>query len=101
MGDVSAEASPGLSIIERNVVRLRSLVEDLLTLSAYDGARAPREGRPVDLAAIVVESLQSMRPTIAPSGLEVEPELDPTLGDVQGDVMDSIERVMPTCSTTR
>ncbi len=88
MGDLSSEVSAGLSIIERNVVRLRSLVEDLLTLSAYDGTRAPREGRPVDLAAIVVECLQSMRPTIASAGLDVDLELDPTLGDVTGDVMD-------------
>jgi two-component system phosphate regulon sensor histidine kinase PhoR len=93
MGDLSDEVSAGLSIIERNVIRLRSLVEDLLTLSAYDGSRGPREGRPVDLAAIVVECLQSMRPTIANAGLEVDLELDPTLGDVMGDVMD-FERVM-------
>ena len=93
MGDLSPDVASGLSIIERNVVRLRSLVEDLLTLSAYDGARGPREGRPVDLAAIVVECLQSMRPTIANAGLEVDLELDPTLGDVMGDVMD-FERVM-------
>lgn len=88
MGEVAPEVSAGLSIIQRNVVRLRSLVEDLLTLSAYDGARGPREGRPVDLAAIVVECLQSMRPTIANAGLEVELQLDATLGDVLGDVMD-------------
>ena len=88
MGDVSDEVSSGLTIIERNVVRLRSLVEDLLTLSAYDGAGRQREGRPVDLAAIVVETLQSMRPTIAAAGLEVELERRPDLGDVQGDVMD-------------
>jgi two-component system phosphate regulon sensor histidine kinase PhoR len=93
MGELGADVSAGLSIIERNVVRLRSLVEDLLTLSAYDGARGPREGRPVDLAAIVVECLQSMRPTIANAGLAVDLELDPTLGDVMGDVMD-FERVM-------
>ena len=93
MGDVGPEVSAGLSIIERNVVRLRALVEDLLTLSAYDAARGPREGRPVDLAAIVVETLQSMRPTIASAGLEIDLHLDPTLGDVLGDVMD-FERVM-------
>ena len=44
MGDLSAEVSSGLSIIERNVVRLRSLVEDLLTLSAYDGVARPARG---------------------------------------------------------
>ena len=93
MGELTGEVASGLSIIERNVIRLRSLVEDLLTLSAYDGSRGPREGRPVDLAAIVVECLQSMRPTIANAGLAVDLELDPTLGDVMGDVMD-FERVM-------
>ena len=93
MGELGSDVAAGLSIIERNVVRLRSLVEDLLTLSAYDGSRGPREGRPVDLAAIVVECLQSMRPTIANAGLAVDLELDPTLGDVMGDVMD-FERVM-------
>ncbi|MBV9830329.1 MAG: GHKL domain-containing protein, partial [Marmoricola sp.] len=93
MGDVDPEIGAGLSIIQRNVVRLRALVEDLLTLSAYDAARGPREGRPVDLAAIVAETLQSMRPTIASAGLEIDLHLDPTLGDVLGDVMD-FERVM-------
>jgi signal transduction histidine kinase len=93
MGEVSGDVSVGLAIIQRNVVRLRSLVEDLLTLSAYDGARGPRQGRPVDLAAIVAETLQSMRPTIAAVGLDVDLHLDPRLGDVLGDVMD-FERVI-------
>ena len=44
------EASPRAStIIERNAVRLRDLVEDLLTLSAYDAAQVQLDRRPTNL----------------------------------------------------
>jgi two-component system phosphate regulon sensor histidine kinase PhoR len=69
----------GVSIIERNVGRLRDLVEDLLTLSAYDAAQVHLDLRPTDLRALVAECVQALVPAIAAKGLEVQVLSEETL----------------------
>ena len=53
LGPVPEDLSQGLSIIERNVDRLRELVEDLLTLSAYDAEQVRLELEPLDLNGVL------------------------------------------------
>ncbi len=60
MGPLPKGMHAGLSVIERNAVRLRDLVEDLLTLSAYDAEVVQLDPQPVNLAGLVLECQQSM-----------------------------------------
>ena len=58
--------SAGLSVIERNAVRLRDLVEDLLTLSAYDAEVVRLDPQPVNLAGLVTRVPAGARPGSRP-----------------------------------
>ncbi len=71
MGELNESVHHGVSIIERNVDRLRALVDDLLTLSAYDAAQVRLDLKPTDLAAVVEECRLALVPAIAAKGLEV------------------------------
>jgi two-component system phosphate regulon sensor histidine kinase PhoR len=79
MGPLEDGVSAGVAIIERNVGRLRDLVEDLLTLSAYDAAQVSLDLRPTDLAAVVADCHQALVPAIDAKRLEfvfaAEPDL--------------------------
>jgi two-component system phosphate regulon sensor histidine kinase PhoR len=85
LGPLNEGVSQGVAIIERNVGRLRELVEDLLTLSAYDAAQVRLELRPTDLAAVVAECHQALVPAIAAKQLEmvlrIESGLPPAMAD--------------------
>lgn len=81
LGPLGDGVSKGVAIIERNVHRLRDLVEDLLTLSAYDAAQVRLDLQPTDLADVVAECLQALAPTTAARQVDVtvvrSPELPP------------------------
>jgi len=62
MGPLPRGVSAGLSVIERNAVRLRNLVEDLLTLSAYDADVVRLDRQPVNLAGLVRECRRNLMP---------------------------------------
>ena len=62
LGDLPNGVSVGLSVIERNAVRLRDLVEDLLTLSAYDADVVRLDRQQVNLAGLARECRQSCLP---------------------------------------
>ena len=78
-----------MAIIERNVGRLRDLVEDLLTLSAYDADQVRLDPRPTDLAGLVAECLQALVPATTAKELEVavveRSRLPPVLADRDAD----------------
>jgi two-component system, OmpR family, phosphate regulon sensor histidine kinase PhoR len=71
MGEVSDGVAQGITVIERNVVRLRALVEDLLTLSAYDAEEVHLDLQPVDLAGLVERCRQALLPTMADSDISM------------------------------
>jgi two-component system phosphate regulon sensor histidine kinase PhoR len=85
LGRLDDGVSRGVAIIERNVERLRDLVEDLLTLSAYDAAQVRLDLRATDLDAVVAECHRALLPAVLAKGLEVvvvsEPGLAPALAD--------------------
>ena len=93
LGQLDDGVSQGVAIIERNVGRLRDLVEDLLTLSAYDAEQVALERQPTDLLGVVAECLHALVPATVAKELEVavvsDPELPPVLADRQ-----QVERVL-------
>jgi len=62
LGDLPKGVAVGLSVIERNAVRLRDLVEDLLTLSAYDAEVVRLDRQRVNLVGLVRECQQECVP---------------------------------------
>jgi signal transduction histidine kinase len=62
LGELPEGVRAGFSVIERNAVRLRDLVEDLLIISAYDADEVRLEREPVDLAGVVHEARTALRP---------------------------------------
>ena len=85
LGPVPDDVSQGLSIIGRNVGRLRELVEDLLTLSTYDAEQVRLELEPLDLAEVLSDSVADLKEAAADRGLELvvttEDDLPPVLAD--------------------
>ena len=85
LGPVPDDVSQGLSIIGRNVGRLRELVEDLLTLSTYDAEQVRLELEPLDLAEVLSDSVADLQEAAADRGLELvvtsEDDLPPVLAD--------------------
>jgi signal transduction histidine kinase len=71
MGRLEGDALQGVAIIERNVGRLRDLVEDLLTMSAYDAEQVRLDRRATDLGGVVTECLQTLVPQTTDKQLEV------------------------------
>jgi two-component system phosphate regulon sensor histidine kinase PhoR len=61
MGRLPRGVHAGLSVIERNAVRLRNLVEDLLILSAYDAEVVRLDLQPLNLAGLARECQQSLK----------------------------------------
>jgi signal transduction histidine kinase len=80
-------------VIERNAVRLRNLVEDLLILSSYDADVVRLDPQPLNLAGLVRECRRSLLPVALDQHIELrivaERGLPPVLAD-----RDHIERVV-------
>jgi signal transduction histidine kinase len=93
LGPVDEGVSRGVAIIERNVRRLRDLVEDLLTLSAYDAAQVRLDLQPTDLADVVAECLEALAPTTTARQVDVTVVRSPALPSVPVD-RTQMERVV-------
>ena len=76
-----AEQDPGLSepeeratyleIVSRNAHRLLDMIDDLLFLAQFDSGVLPTNRQPVDVGALVAESVGGVRPVADAKGVEV------------------------------
>ena len=93
MGSLTTDLAQGVGIIERNVLRLRQLVEDLLSLSAYDASAVELDLAPVDLVDVVAECHRSLLPAMTGRGIELDVLRGDDLPRVLGD-RTQLERVV-------
>jgi signal transduction histidine kinase len=93
MGPVDHGVVDCLRVIERNATRLQVLVDDLLTLSAYDAEQVHLDLRPTDLGDVVGDCLEALLPAVEARSLQVTLEVHPTLPPVRAD-RTQIERVV-------
>jgi signal transduction histidine kinase len=93
LGPLTDEARHAIDVIGRNAGRLRSLVEDLLTLSAYDTSGLTLERRPVDLWRVVENCHGALLSTLARRSLQIELRPSPGIPDVHAD-RTQLERVV-------
>jgi light-regulated signal transduction histidine kinase (bacteriophytochrome) len=76
-GQLDPDADAFIDYAVGGAGRMRDLIDDLLTYSRV--GRAPNEAAPVDLRAVVDETLQSLRTAVAEAGAEVVVGPLPTL----------------------
>jgi two-component system phosphate regulon sensor histidine kinase PhoR len=93
MGPLPEGVHAGLSVIERNAVRLRDLVEDLLTLSAYDSEVVQLDPQPLNLAGLARECGQSLKAVAAEKRIDLRVIAEHGLPSVMAD-RSHIERVV-------
>lgn len=92
LGALTADQDRALSVIDRNTTRLRSLVEDLLTLSSIDaGAGAPH--RPLAVAELLHAAADTVRPSAARTDVQLAVDPGPPRLAVHGDA-GQLERVL-------
>jgi len=92
-GPVTAPMAQMLEVIERNTVRLKVLIEDLLTLSAIESAAFRSSMDDVDVATLVRGVEQAVRPQAAAAGLDLRVGRLPSALAVRGDEL-QLERVL-------
>lgn len=93
LGDLTAEQSKALDVIERNTARLRHLVEDLQTLAMLEEQKIELDMVPVDLGDVVRRSLGALRSRLEERSQELVTEVDERLPAVAGDVL-QLERAV-------
>lgn len=77
-GDLPDELAQRMEVVERNAVRLRGLVGDLLQLVQGDG-RLPLIRAQADLAQVVGSAVDGVRPAAAESDIRLDTQLPETL----------------------
>ena len=81
----AATSAQGLDAIERNAKLQAQLIEDLLDVSRIVTGKLRFEARPVELAPVIEAALDVIRPAAQGKAIQLEPQLDPSVGPVSGD----------------
>ena len=77
--ELPPEVTAQLRIVQRNALRLRALLSDLLHVGQVSEDRLQLQRTPVDLAALVDEAVEAARPSAERSGMAVEVNSPPHL----------------------
>ena len=75
----------GIETIERNARAQMTLVDDLLDVASIVRGTLRLEPRPVDVAAILDQARETLRPAADAKAISVETQHDPSLGAVNAD----------------
>jgi signal transduction histidine kinase len=70
-GEVTPQAAKMLETIDRSSVRLRNLIEDLLTLSKLETGATATVLRPISLAQAITEAAEAVQPSADGGGLHL------------------------------
>jgi signal transduction histidine kinase len=92
-GDISPRQAKMLETIDRRSVQLRSLVDDLLTLSRLETGAATAAFRPVNLAQAISDAAEAIAPTASAGGLTLTATPPPPATTISGDAA-QLDRVL-------
>lgn len=84
-GDLAPAQADLLKVVERNSVRLMTLIEDLLTLSHIESDAFRLTLRPLDLRETIAQATEALRPSVAARALDLVLDLPDHPVVVQGD----------------
>ena len=87
------ETTRAIAAIERNARAQRQIVEDVLDVSRIITGKLRLEMRPVELRALVLDAVESVRPAAEAKGVYLSTLLAPEVGEVNGDP-DRLQQVM-------
>ncbi|HET9952647.1 MAG TPA: hybrid sensor histidine kinase/response regulator, partial [Candidatus Eisenbacteria bacterium] len=79
------KANRGLEVIERNVISLSELIDDLVDVSRVVAGKFRLDVRPIDLAGVVKTAVESQRPASDAKKIRLQLVLDERAGMVSGD----------------
>jgi CheY-like chemotaxis protein len=71
--------------IERNAIAMTQLIEDLLDISRITSGKMRLEIEPVDVAQVVENAIESIRPAAAAKGIVLRSLIEPAPGPILGD----------------
>jgi signal transduction histidine kinase/ActR/RegA family two-component response regulator len=74
-----------LQTIERNARAQMHIIDDLLDVSRVMGGKLRLDVRPVDLAEVVRDAVETVRPAAQAKGIQIDLRIDPAAGGVAGD----------------
>ncbi|HTL31347.1 MAG TPA: CHASE domain-containing protein [Tepidisphaeraceae bacterium] len=80
-----AELQRGLDTIERNAHTQAQLIEDLLDVSRIISGKLRLDVRPIDLAPVVANAVDALRPAADAKEIRLDQIVDPSAGPVSGD----------------
>jgi PAS domain S-box-containing protein len=72
-------------VIERNGMAQSRLIDDLLDTASIISGKLGLEIGPVDLASVIEEAVQTIRPAADAKGISIQAELPPEVGQITGD----------------
>jgi signal transduction histidine kinase len=72
-------------VIERNGMAQSRLIDDLLDTASIISGKLRLEIGPVDLASVIEEAVQTIRPAADAKGVSLQAELPPEVGQITGD----------------
>ncbi len=81
----SDKSQRGLEVIERNVVSLAQLIDDLVDVSRVVSGKFRLDVRPVDLAPVIRAAAESQRPASEAKQIRLQLVLDERAGLISGD----------------
>jgi signal transduction histidine kinase/ActR/RegA family two-component response regulator len=79
------EVAEGIEIIERNARAQTQIIEDLLDMSRIISGKVRLDVRQIDLAAVVRDAIETVKPAADAKDIRIQPVLDPAAGPVSGD----------------
>ena len=79
------KANRGLEVIERNVVSLSELIDDLVDVSRVVSGKFRLDVRPIELATVIKGAVESQRPASEAKQIRLALVLDERTGPVSGD----------------
>jgi PAS domain S-box-containing protein len=83
--DVDAEMNQGLEAIDRNARAQAQIIDDLLDMSRIISGKLRLDVQQLDLPAVVLEAIDTMRPSAAAKGVRLQTVIDPLNASVSGD----------------
>jgi PAS domain S-box-containing protein len=78
-------SQPALDVVERNATALKQIIEDVLDVSRIVAGRLRLNVQPVDLPAVLRESIATVIPAADAKGLRIETVIEPLTTPVSGD----------------
>jgi PAS domain S-box-containing protein len=87
LGELSKPLEHGLAVVGRNVERMLNLIQELLEIERMDNGKMEVSKEVVDLAEVISESVDNLRPVMRGKQLEVDVVLPEAGPRVMGDKM--------------